>query len=216
MDTDLWSRLYIEKLLKNDLYATFKGVLNMTDAFGVETKKNVVVKFFTESSDANNEYEFLQLMKGDERYPQPYYKIEGNWKSITVNFGNYDNVKMKNVFKIIVYEYIEGASFQHRWLISSLHDINKIISDISKYIEHIHGLGFIYADIRLQNIVMTPSGNYQLIDFGRIFSEKDPRFPPMDYMIDDEIPTMKDDISALEKIKEYQASTADKCITFVN
>lgn len=167
-----------ERLLNNDLYATFKGKFCGKDA---------IIKVFHEMSDNNNEYEFLEFMKnnGVQGFPRPFLKMNFNYKTMKIL-----SVTLKQVYKIIVYEYIEGE-----------HAKNISENDIKEQLAEIHKWGFIYGDINYGNIICTKNGNFCLIDFGRTFSISDPKFPPMEYMIEDEeIPTQQDDLNDLKEL----------------
>ena len=56
----------------------------------------------------------------------------------------------------------------------------------------------------MENVIQKPNGHYQLIDYGRTFSITDNKFPPMEYMNDDDcIPTKQDDLNTLTKLYSY-------------
>lgn len=177
-------------LLKNDLYTTFKGTWK---------GKPAIIKFFHERSDPNNEYDFLEFWKvsfpNDRilRIPQLYCRITLDNEDITITLER--EIYMGNVYQVIVYEYIEGEVINTKNI-----DKVKLATDIREQLLEIHRLGFVYADLGVSNILYT-EGRYVLIDFGRVFSLEDPKFPPMQYMIDDEdVPTQEDDLSRLEEI----------------
>lgn len=70
---------------------------------------------------------------------------------------------IKNVYKVIICEYIEGSPIPN-----PINNKSKIIADISDHLSEIHRLGFIYGDVRLSNIILAKN-RYILIDYGRCF-----------------------------------------------
>ena len=178
-----------EKLLGDDLYTTFKGQY---------MNHPVVIKFFTDVSDQNNEYEVLDyLQKHSQKnhlFPKPYFQVEFNSENLTISVGpENQSMNINDVYKVIVYEYLEGFT-----LCETNYDKNQVFSDIQIQLYELHRLGFVYADLKKDNIIKRPHGQYNLIDFGRTFSLNDQKFPPMEYMIDDnEIPNQDDDFKRL-------------------
>lgn len=169
-----------ERLIGRDLYTTFKG-----QYMGIP----VVIKFFTEVSDNNNEYEILEYLHKYNGFPKPYFQVTIDNKSVVIN----TDMKIDNVYKVIVYEYIEGIPIDRKEF-----DKKKVIYDIQKQLLKIHKLGLVYGDIKKDNILKLPDGTYCLIDFGRTFSIIDIKFPPMKYMLEDnEVPSQKDDLIQL-------------------
>ncbi len=182
---ELKENIIFQELLGQDLYVTFKGQWKGKDA---------VIKFFFFSvSDENNEYEFMELMQGKNGVPIPYYKINLNYEDIIVSLDR--EIEINGVYKIIVYEFIEGEE-----VTKGINNKDKLLSDIIEQLTEIHRLGFVYGDMRLANIIKTKEEKYCLRDYGRTFSLKDTKYPPMKYMIDEEeVPTREDDLSMLMK-----------------
>lgn len=189
----LFSTLIFESNLNVDLYATFKGSLD---------NKEVIIKFFFDASDKNNEFEVLDFLNNKNPiFPRPYVCITApKYESYTIE--SKDSLtgwkQLDSVWQIIIYEYIPGIPISHVLNV----DKSKLYYDIEATLSYMHSLGLIYGDIRPDNIIQTPDLHYRLIDYGRTFSS-DTSFPPMDYMIDDdEIPTMEDDIISLRQIRD--------------
>ena len=183
----LQSLLVFEQVLSQELYVTLKGTCD---------NKDVVIKFFYERSDKNNEFEIMRYVEEETSLsgitPIPYIKID-NPKYSTYKIGN---IKINGVWKIIIYEYIPGVPLEYLVninVISMQNDIRSILSDL-EYV------GLVYGDIHLGNIIQINNGRYRLIDFGQSFST-DNRFPPIEYMLhEDLLPTFSSDINNLSCI----------------
>jgi len=176
------SMITLEKFLNEDLYTTYKGKLDNVD---------VIMKLYGEYSDANNEIEVLNYLQkhAPTKFPIPYASI----LYPKLNIDTY-------IEKLIIYQYIEGEELNK----SSI--INKVIlkNDIMKQIEVLHKLNLVFGDIRIENIIKLNSNHYYLIDYGRVFSLIDKKFPPMNYMIEEDIiPSQEDDINNLNKIINF-------------
>lgn len=154
---ELKEDIIFQELLGEDLYVTFKGQWKGKDA---------VIKFFFYASDENNEYEFMELMQGKNGVPLPYCKVNLNCEDIIVHLNH--KIRINDVYKVLVYEYIEGEIFiKYSW------NKDKFLSDIKEQLLELHGLGFVYGDMKLQNVIKTKEGKYRLIDYGRTFSLND-------------------------------------------
>jgi serine/threonine protein kinase len=177
-------------LLNDDLYTTFKA----------NYKGNLAIaKFFhlcKDGSDDNNEYEVLvHLQKYSSPDQKRFFPVPYGCMSFERNVSLFKKDKpiLTSIRKVIVYQYMEGTPLN-----KTTFNPVKMKADINKIITYLHILGFVYADIKLSNILRTPDDEYILIDFGRTFSVYDKACPPMKYMRDeDEIPTQKEDIAAL-------------------
>jgi hypothetical protein len=76
-----------------------------------------------------------------------------------------------------------------------------IVSDVKEQLQEMHYHNLVYGDVRCENIVRMPSGQHRLIDYGRTFSVRDPKFPPMEYMTESgEIPEQADDFIDLGRL----------------
>ena len=81
---------------------------------------------------------------------------------------------MEDVIEVIAYEYIEAA-------VPETLNLVKYERDVSEHLSDIHSFGFIFADLKYDNIIFgTELGKYQLIDYGNVFHPTDPRFPPLE------------------------------------
>ena len=183
----LKSSLIFEQVLSKTLYATLKGTCD---------EKEVVIKFFFNSSDKNNEFEIMRFVQEEtllhDITPIPYIKID-NPKYSTYIIGD---TEIDNVWKIIIYEYIPGIPILYLKNV----DIRLMHSDIESLLSDLKSIGLIHADVHVGNIIRTPNGRFRLIDFGQTFSI-DHRFPPIDYMFDEEfLPTFSNDIDRLSQI----------------
>lgn len=186
-NTTLNSKLTFGKCLGNDLYITYKGLLDDID---------VIIKLYKEFLDENNEIEVLDYLQNHtkEQFPIPYISILNPEFMFNIEDEQDDNVYIR---KLIVYQYIEGES------LTPSSNINKTMlrSDIEKQLNILHKLHLVFADIMIQNIIKLDNNHYYLIDYGRVFSLIDTNIPPMNYMIEDDcIPSQKDDINDLNKI----------------
>jgi hypothetical protein len=173
------SKLTFEKCIGDDLYITYKGLLNDID---------IVIKLYGECSDENNEIEVLDYLQSHAigEFPIPYISILNPKLDVDIR-------------KLIVYQYIKGET------LTPSSNIDKIMlkTDIEKQINILHKLNLVFADIRIQNIIKLEDDHYYLIDYGRVFSTIDTDLPPMNYMIEDDyIPSQQDDINKLDKIIE--------------
>ena len=183
-------KVVLEELLNDDLYTTFKGFYE---------DKPCMVKFFSnEKSDQNNETEIMQYLKQHSKlsmlYPTVYFSILlGESKDYSIRCKKSGHL-IKNVYRIICYEYIEPET--------PVFDFQQCSKDITLQLTDLHSHGFVYGDVRVGNIIFSkPFGKYQLIDFGRSFSISDKNYPPMTYMIDEnEIPTQADDFKQLTNV----------------
>ena len=186
-DITLNSRLVFEKCLNNDFYITYKGLLDGMD---------VIIKLYGEYSDENNEIEVLDYLQFHSvgNFPIPYMSILDPSLKFSINVDADVYIK-----KLIVYQYIKGES------LTALSDIDKpmLKNDIKKQINILHKLNLVFSDVTTENIIKLDNGHYYLIDYGRVFSITDISLPPMDYMIDDYIPSQQDDINNLLKILNY-------------
>lgn len=182
-NTTLNSKLTFCKCLGDDLYITYKGLLDGID---------VIIKLYKEFSDENNEIKILDYLQNHtkEQFPIPYISI----LNPEFMFNNDDDIYVK---KLIVYQYIDGESLTS----SSNIDRTMLKNDIEKQLNILHKLNLVFADIRIENIIKLKDNHYYLIDYGRVFSLIDMNFPPMNYMIEDDcIPSQQDDINQLDKI----------------
>ena len=184
-NTTLNSKLTFGKCLGDDLYITYKGLLDGVD---------VIIKLYKEFSDENNEIEVLDYLQNHtkEQFPIPYISILN--PEFIFNINNDNDIYIR---KLIVYQYIQGES------LTPSSNIDKIMlrSDIEKQLNILHKLHLVFADIRIQNIIKLDDNHYYLIDYGRVFSMVDTKLPPMNYMIEDDcIPSQQDDINQLDKI----------------
>lgn len=76
-----------------------------------------------------------------------------------------------NEYFIIVMEYVDGATLldyvnSHEIDEPFLKEMKKILYDLSKIIEYIHGKGISHGDIKLDNVLLDKNMNLKLIDFG--------------------------------------------------
>lgn len=177
-DITLDSQLTFEKLLGDDLYVTYQGLL--------DNKKVVIKLYIFDRSDGNNEIEVLDYLQSKSNgFPIPYMSI------------SYPNLSIKDdIIKMIVYEYIEGEN-----LISNNVNMLRLREDVEKQLNILHKLDLTFADIRLENVIKLSNNSYFLIDYGRVFSLTNKDFPPMDYMFEENsLPTQQDDIDKLYTI----------------
>ncbi len=162
--------LKFDKLLNDDLYTTYKGTYN-----GLPS----ILKFFTEQSDNNNEFEVIEFLHSNsdnpEWYPIPYESYNSQ------EIENMEEIIPKYVlenhepYKLIVYSYLEGDDIVKENLIKD--DIDNLKDDIREHLEQIHKVGLIYGDIRLPNIIFSKIFNrYLLIDYGRTFSNDSSKY----------------------------------------
>lgn len=175
------SSLTFEIMMGQDLYITYRGLLD---------NKKVVIKLYIEDySDSNNEIEILDYLQTHSMgFPVPYFSI------LNPKFDH--DVLDHNADKMIIYEYIEGEPLTP----SSSIDMLKLKKDVGAQLLILHNLGLVFADIRLENVIKLPNGNYFLIDYGRVFSIKDEKYPPMDFWDEDEVPTQRNDVDTLYRI----------------
>jgi len=196
------------ELLSDDLYTTF---------FGFYNGRKVVVKFFTDKSDANNETEVMQYFKEHssipELYPTPYFSWEGYEGDYAITIDGVAHV-MFDVFRVICYEYLEGEQLTlesalkmevgvpeevARALLAA-----RVMHDVSEHLADIHSMGFVFGDLHFGNIILSSGlGLYILIDYGRVFSVSNPAFPPMEYMlqeIEGGLPTQEEDVLQLARV----------------
>jgi serine/threonine protein kinase len=159
------NQIKYEKLLGSDLYITFKG-----EYLG----HPVIIKFFTEVSDQNNEYEVLDYLQkhsaSKELFPKTYLQVNMDYSSLTLFVGeNQQSMTIEEIYKVIVYEYIEGTDIS----LSSYNQQQAII-DVGLQLSELHRLGFVHGDVKINNIIQTNKETYYLIDYGRTFSVSDP------------------------------------------
>ncbi len=198
-DIAVLSKLTIDKLLNLDLYATFRGILSVDE----ESASPVIIKFFIDISDKNNEFEVLLYLQKHcnpeirHLFPKPYLYFDFGEEEMKLRIIGSES---RYVSKIIIYEYMIGAPLRKMPT-----DRSKLIKDVKVQLLEMHRLGLVHGDVKLNNIIKMPStrfdilGSYRLIDFGRTFSVHDKSLPPMAYMIEVEhIPTQKADILALK------------------
>ena len=182
--------ILFEKLLLNENQITFKGKINTLD---------VIVKILTITSSKNNEFEilnFLQTKSSKSRlFPKPYLKIVHDGSSFSIG-----GIEIEDPFEILIYEFIPGSPI-------GLYDLEThfdlIKSDISVFLDELHLLGVIHADVSYRNIIKDSTGHYHLIDYGCAFSNYLPEFPPLQFMLDDYrngFPTEQCDINSLDCI----------------
>lgn len=181
------SKLTFGKCLGDDLYITYKGLLDDID---------VIIKLYKEYSDENNEIEVLDYLQNhtEEKFPITYISILNPEFMFNINNDDDDDFYIR---KLIVYQYIEGES------LTSSSNIDKMMlrNDIKKQLEILDKLNLVFADIRIENIIKIDNSHYYLIDYGRVFSMTDINLPPMNYMLEDDcIPSQQDDINQLQKI----------------
>jgi predicted ATPase len=72
----------------------------------------------------------------------------------------------------IVMELVPGETLRQEKL-RSLTETVEIITQVCKALEHAHGSGIIHRDLKLENIILTPSGVVKLMDFGLARTETD-------------------------------------------
>jgi serine/threonine protein kinase len=206
--------IYLE-LLSDDLYTTFKATYQ---------GKSVVVKFYTYKSDRNNEYEILEYLEKHsplkDCFPRPWFKYDLQEESLEIYYledqltkkytpeelkdtsstkdtAPVKRVTLEEVYKVIVYEYIEGETIRN-----VTYNRDKVIKDITIILEELHRLNLVHSDLNLGNILRTLDNRYLLIDFGSAFSITDKKFPPLEFMVEeDEVPTQADDYAWLAKLK---------------
>lgn len=186
-------KIIFTDFLNEDMYITFKGIYD---------GKPAIIKFFGNMSDENNEFEileYLQKTKHKNLFPIPYLKLGFDSIILSIVLENGKAHILEDIYKMIVYEYIEGITLKKP--INS-ESIIQIRNDISEHLSIIHEMGFVHGDVHTQNIIYTPHNKkYILIDYGQTFSKNDKQFPPMQFMIDDiGIPTKKDDFHRLNQI----------------
>ena len=201
-------------LLSDDLYTTYEGIIQ---------GKKCIVKFFTDKSDDNNETEVMTYFKANSvkpwLYPTPYFS-DRDVEEYTVTLqptgtgGSVITNTITGIFRAICYEYIEGCVLSDS---SICGEKEQIRAGVGEHLQDMHSHGFVFADIRDGNILRRVStGEYQLIDYGRVFSVSDAEFPPMEYMLDDlrkrsresattdvygtPLPTQEDDFQQVETV----------------
>lgn len=178
------------RLLKAEAYVTF-----LAEYEG----KKCVVKFFTEESAPNNEYDILTHLKVNSShsdwYPRPYFRVQTTLDEYVVKPSQDQEFRVRDIYQVIGYEYFEGLVNDE---LATSFDITKARKDLLGHLSDIHNQGFIVADINCSNIIYnTVSRRYQLIDYGMTFHVTDPRFKPLDF-IRELSPTQKDDRRSLE------------------
>lgn len=165
------------ELLNDDLYTTFLGTY---------LDQKCIVKFFTHKSDENNEYEVIQFLKThsdkSNLYPKPYFQIKDDIGDYSVTLANVEH-KLHSVYKVICYEYFDGVVGTNNY---NKFDDLKALMNLKEHLNDIHSFGFIFADVRPDNIIFsTKLDRYILIDYGRTFHSTYKLFPPMDYMLEE-------------------------------
>ena len=131
--------------------------LNKTksDKFFV-TKKNDYILDIKKLKIAYNEINFLLICK-NKNIPKLY---------------NYNIKREDNYFNYIInMEYFQGDDLYNliyeRKKKLNIIEIFKYIKDISETLNYIHNLGFIYCDLKLENIIITKYGA-KIVDFGQV------------------------------------------------
>jgi len=192
------------RLLGNDLYMTYECIINDTKC---------VVKFFTDKSDDNNETEVMAYLRSNSSkpwlYPVPYFSLRGIDEYTIILADSEEPNIITGIFRVICYQYIDGETVKN-FPICGEKDTEclceKMKSDVLEHLEDIHSFGFVFVDVREDNILhRADDGRYQLIDFGRVFHIIDEQFPPMEYMINDircdvSLPTQEEDFERVETI----------------
>lgn len=133
----------------------------------VVTNKKYVIKSMSyvdtdERELVDSEIKFLKLVSGLQHFPIFYNSF-------------HNNVQMH-----IVLNYVEGMDlFEHLAIVKKFNEnaAKKIIAQIIHVIQAVHDKGYIYKDLKLENVMIGPYQNITLVDFG--FVEKqgsDPTF----------------------------------------
>jgi serine/threonine protein kinase len=120
------------------------------------TKKNELPIAIKDIKIAYNEINFLSICD-NINIPKLY---------------NYDIQQKNNYFNYIInMEYFKGDDlynllFEKKKTLK-VHDIFKYIKDISETLNYIHNLGYIYCDLKIENIIITNNGA-KIVDFGQV------------------------------------------------
>lgn len=177
--------------INEDLYSTYLCIYKSTP---------VNIKLYTDMSDETNEGQVLELFNelGIIDYNHLLLDIHTDGDEFLI-LGEY-----KNIFRIIVYEFEVGYVLHRTDKLTQ-----KLINDIKEQLDKIHNLGFVYGDLRKENILINTEGKAVLIDFGRTY--RDPNiiseisaedYPPMEYMIEnEEIDTIEDENKSFERLR---------------
>lgn len=161
------STIIFDKLLYENFEYVFRAKCGL---------KTVIVKVFHGRPFGSTEFEILQYLQEEsatpEMFPQPYMKILNPVPNSLL--PTLCNIRIKNVWQILIYEYIEGKCIQGR----SWNNTENLVlhNSISRQLYELHSLALVHNDVAARNIIKDPEGNYYLIDYGNAYSLSDHRF----------------------------------------
>ncbi|TWT46143.1 Serine/threonine-protein kinase PknL [Phycisphaerae bacterium RAS1] len=82
----------------------------------------------------------------------------------------YEIVRRKKWFRTVelylIMEYVDGEPLEDQCP-ERLEEIIPIFAHVAEGLQALHSYGFVHSDIKPNNIILTPSGNPKLIDFGQ-------------------------------------------------
>ncbi len=68
---------------------------------------------------------------------------------------------------ILFMEYVEGVSMLDKEFDAPLGEILRILAEVARGLDALHRAGFVHADLKPSNILVTPDGDVKLIDLGQ-------------------------------------------------
>jgi serine/threonine-protein kinase len=91
---------------------------------------------------------------------------------------------------ILFMEYVAGVSLLDKEFQASLGEVLRIFADVARGLDALHRAGFVHADLKPSNILVTPDGDVKLIDLGqssRIHEAKVRIQGTIDYMAPEQV-----------------------------
>ena len=90
----------------------------------------------------------------------------------------FDAGETENV-PFIVMELVPGETLSQK-RVENLSEVRDLIQQICTALDHAHTAGIIHRDLKLENIILTPTSSIKLMDFGLARSNDTPALPKME------------------------------------